>query len=143
MTNAELFEHHRILITGLFVARMKEGEDTEELVVILIDPNDPALPEELRDAMELESEGDAENQAKIMPLPGTRKPAQKMPYLRMGTLLREPLREALLDGHPEVAMGLDNPTKLNRAPCIVLAGGQLTLHRFVIQALRWVAGGDA
>lgn len=142
MTNTELFEQYKILIAGLFVARMKEQEDTEELVAIIVDPA-AEMPDALRDALEIEAADDPETQAKIMPLPGEATMAQNLPTYRMGTLYREPLREALLIDHAEVAMALDQPTKLNRVPCIVLAGGSLTLHRLAIQALRWVAGGNA
>ena len=143
MTNTELFRRYEILIVGNFVARMKEGEDTEELVSILIDIRDPELPEAVRDALEVEQGlGQEKGMARSMPFCSGARPALDHPPLHLGVALREELMLALADSHPDVAMALDQPTRLNRAPCVVVAGGELTLHHFVVQALRWVAGGD-
>lgn len=144
MTNTELFEHHRILIIGNFVSHVREGEDHEDMVAVLFDPDDDAMPEALNEALAIDpSDFDAAPQAKAMPLPDGTKAAKQGVVLRLGVVYREELREALLGSYPDVAIALEAPTRLNRAPCVVVAGGELILHRMVVQPLRWVPGGDA
>ena len=150
MTNHDVFTDNVILLVGLFISQMREGERISELVTVIVDPEQEGIPDELLEALDAESdeEDDESEEFVVNPTANTMPPigddiADSEPHLRMGTILRGPFRAILSARYPSIALALRTPTTLQKAPCVVLAGGQAILRYFAVPALSWVAGGDA
>lgn len=136
VTNEERFETHRLLIEGAYMMRVFEGEELEDIVAVIIDPRDPALPEAVKDAFDLDDDT-------AMDMPVATGTAHAVRTLQLGVLLREPMIDLMVEIEPDIAHALGAPTRFSRAPCVVLAGGTASLHHLAIPALLWTPGGDA